>query len=422
MAISVPAAAEIGESRIGYAGWRVAIASSAGVMLGFGSILIYTFGIFLKPLHAEFGWPRETIATAFACASLTLGLCSPPLGHLLDRYGPRRVILVCVTVFGLAFGSLAFLTPHRAHLFAIFVLIGAVGNGTAQMGYARAVSTWFQRRRGLALGLMMGGSGVGAFLVPIICQALITAYGWRTAYAVFGLAALCGGLPIVTFFIREKEPDAGSRNATPLSGARVSEAIRHRAFWILAGTLFLAAMSTTGTVTHLAALLNDRGVSLQGASYAVSAMGAASLCGRLCTGWLLDRFFGPRVGMVLLLVTAAGLVLLSQAKTGPAGITAGVLMGFSMGGESDITPYLLGRYFGLRSFATLYGLTWTAYAISAAAGSILLGRAFDRTGSYHTLLIELALMMVLAAVLMATMPRYASDNATPAAAELLPAE
>src|ERR1700682_5885403 len=112
------------------------------------------------------------------------------LGHLLDRYGPRRVILACVAVFGLAFGSLAFLTPHRAHLFAVFILIGMVGNGTAQMGYARAVSTWVERRRGLAIAIMMAGSGLGAILVPILCQKLIAAYGWRIAYAVLGLTAL----------------------------------------------------------------------------------------------------------------------------------------------------------------------------------------------------------------------------------------
>jgi MFS family permease len=107
-------------------------------------------------------------------------------------------------------------------------------------------------------------------------------------------------------------------------------------------------------------------------------MGAASLCGRLLTGWLLDRFFGVRVAMALLVLNASGLVLLAGARTESAGIVAAALMGFSSGGESDVTPYLLARYFGLRSFATLYGFTWTAYAISAAAGSILLGRAFDR--------------------------------------------
>ncbi len=398
------------ESKIGYPGWRVAIASCIGVMAGFGSILIYTFGIFLKPLQTEFGWPRETISTAFACASFTLGICSPGLGFLLDRYGPRRVILACVAVFGLAFGSLAFLTPHRAHLFAVFVVIGMVGNGTAQMGYARAVSTWFVRRRGFALALMMAGSGAGAILVPVIAQRLIAGYGWRVAYAVFGLAALAIGLPLAGLFIREKTAVRDSQRLLPRSGSPVREALQRRAFWILAGTLFLAAMSNTGTVTHLAALLTDRGITARGASYAVSAMGAASLLGRLLTGWLLDRFFGARVGMALLALNAAGLVLLATARTEATGIAAAALMGFSSGGESDVTPYLLTRYFGLRSFATLYGFTWTAYAISAAAGSILLGRAFDQTGSYSALLLELSVLMLLASGLMAALPRYPVRN------------
>jgi MFS family permease len=355
-------------------------------MAGFGSILIYTFGIFLKPLQAEFGWPRETLGTAFACASFTLGLCSPPLGHLIDRYGPRRVILACVTVFGCALGSLAFLTPHRAHLFAVFVVIGAVGNGTAQMGYARAVSTWFQRRRGLALGVMMAGSAGGAILVPVICQSLIVAYGWRVTYAVFGLAALVVGLPLAGFFVYEKPGTRDVRGLVTQTGAGVAEAMRHRAFWILSATLFLAAMSITGTVTHLAALLTDRGMSPRQASFALWALGAASLCGRLATGWLLDRFFGARVGMALLFLNAIALWVLASAKTAPEGIAGAALLGFSMGGESD--------------------------AISAAAGSILLGRAFDRTGSYQALLVELSALMLLAGVLMAALPRYGADHAS----------
>ena len=398
------------EAQLSYPGWRVTIASFFGVMAGFGSILIYSFGIFLKPLQAEFGWPRETLGTAFACASFTLGLCSPPLGHLVDRYGPKRVILACVMVFGCALGSLAFLTPHRAHLFATFVVIGAVGNGTAQMGYARAVSTWFHRHRGLALGVMMAGSAGGAILVPVMCQSLISAYGWRVTYAILGLVALAVGLPLAGFFVVEKPGTRDLRGRTTQTGAGVPEALRHRAFWIIAATLFLAAMSTTGTVTHLAALLNDRGISPRQASYALSALGAASLCGRLATGWLLDRFFGARVGMALLFLNALALWMLASAKTPPAGIAAAALLGFSMGGESDVTPYLLARYFGLRSLATLYGFTWTAYAISAAAGSILLGRAFDQTGSYQSLLAELSGLMLLAGVLMAALPRYGTTG------------
>lgn len=400
------------ESTLSYPGWRVAIASAVGVMAGFGSILIYTFGIFLKPLQAEFGWTRETVGIAFACASFTLGLCSPPLGYLVDRYGPRRVIVTCVILFGCAFGSLAFLTNDRVHLFATFVLIGAVGNGTAQMGYARAVSTWFHRRRGLALGLMMAGSAAGAMLVPVLCQASIGAFGWRNTYALFGAAALVIGLPMVMFFVHEKPGTRAVSNRPTSGGAAVRDALRHRAFWILCGTLFLAAMSTTGTVTHLAAMFTDRGISPAMAAYSVAALGGASLCGRLVTGWLLDRFFGARVGMLLLLLNAFALWMLATAQSPATGIFGAIALGFSMGGESDVTPYLLARYFGLSRLATLYGFTWTAYAISAAAGSFLLGRSFDRTGSYQSLLVELSGVLLLAAALMAALPRYENESSS----------
>jgi MFS family permease len=110
-------------------------------MVSFGSLLVFTFVIFLKPLSAEFGWSRESISSAFGIAAMTVAICSPALGHLLDRVGARPVVLCCMTVFGIAFGSLSLLTPSLTHLYVIFVVIGIVGNGTTQMGYSRAVSS-----------------------------------------------------------------------------------------------------------------------------------------------------------------------------------------------------------------------------------------------------------------------------------------
>jgi MFS family permease len=151
-----------------YPGWLVVLAAYAGAMVSFGSLLVFTFSIFLKPLTGAFGWSRESVSAAFGIAALTVAVCSPPLGHLLDKFGPRRVILPCMTVFGLAFASLGLLTPRLLHLYAIFVLLGIVGNGTTQMGYSRAVSTWFDKRRGVALALVMAGVGTGAMLFPPI--------------------------------------------------------------------------------------------------------------------------------------------------------------------------------------------------------------------------------------------------------------
>src|ERR1700677_959114 len=111
---------ELTEHSIRYPGWRAAIASSACVFVSFASLLVYTFGIFLKPLAAEFGWSRQAISAAFGLAALAVAACSPPLGPLLDRYPARRIILPCLAVFGIAFASLSLLTRHLWHLYAVF--------------------------------------------------------------------------------------------------------------------------------------------------------------------------------------------------------------------------------------------------------------------------------------------------------------
>ena len=392
-----------GEASWGHPGWRVAVASSFACMAGFGSIVIYSFGAFIKPLTAEFGWSRQTISTAFACASFTLGICSPGLGFLLDRYGPRRVILPCVVLFALAFASLAMLQNSLVQLFSTFVLIGAIGNATAQLGYTRAVSSWFRDRRGAALAVLLAGSSLGMVAVPIVSQRLLSHVGWRMSYAILGALPLLIAFPIAGLFVRERKEDGRQHLAIPNASLA---APKSRAFWILLATLFLGAMSTTGVITQLSALLTDRGIQASEAGYAVAAAGAASFAGRLATGWLLDRFFAPRVGMFLLFTTATGLYLLTTAQTLTAAIAASFLIGFSMGGEADVTPYVLARYFGLRSLGLLYGWAWTAFAIAAALGSVLLGRAFDHSGTYSGLLLLFALATFIAGTLMLAMPRY----------------
>ena len=148
--------------------------------------------------------------------------------------------------------------------------------------------------------------------------------------------------------------------------------------------LFSISIAQNGAITHLLALLTDRGIPAERAAIAVSAIGGAALAGRLATGWLIDRFFAPLVAFVLLVMAALGTFLLSSASSLPAGVLAAVLIGFSMGGEADFIPYLVARYFGLQSFSVLYTLTWTAYAIAGAIGPVLMGKAFDATGSVHS--------------------------------------
>ena len=171
-------------------------------------------------------------------------------------------------------------------------------------------------------------------------------------------------------------------------------------------TLFLGSVSVNGAITHLSPLLTDRGVTSNSAALAASILGLSSFCGRLLTGLLLDRFFGPRVGFCLMTIMAGGILVLATATSGATGIAAAAMIGFGLGGEADITPYLLTRYFGLRSFSTLYGFTWTAYAIAGAIGPVVMGRAFDATGSYASLLTGLASATLVSAALFLLMPKY----------------
>jgi MFS family permease len=156
----------------------------------------------------------------------------------------------------------------------------------------------------------------------------------------------------------------------------------------------------------MAALLTDRGVSPGQAAIAVSLLGGATLAGRIVTGWLLDRYFAPRVAFALMVIAAIGTFALATAKSSSAGFFGAACIGIGMGGEADVTPYLITRYFGLRSFSTLYGFTWTAYAIAGAIGPVIMGKAFDATGSYQVLLSSLSVLTLVAGVLMLSLPSY----------------
>jgi len=388
-----------------YPGWLVVIAAFCGVMVGFGSMVVFTFSVFVKPLGAEFGWGREQISTAFGIAAMSVAVCSPLLGRLLDRYGPRRVILPCMVVFGSAFASLSLLTPSLLHLYAAFFVLGAVGNGTTQMGYSRAVSSWFTARRGLALALVMAGTGVGSMVLPGLAQTIVERQGWRPAYFTLGLAILFMGVPLTALFVRE-QPASPHHGPPALAGSTTAAGLRSRAFWILVAILFLSSIAINGAITHLSPLLTDRGLRPADAAMALSALGGMSLVGRLLTGHLLDRFFGPWVSFALLLGVSAGVVMLAVASTTGVALLAAALIGLGLGGEADVTPYLLTRYFGLRSFSTLYGFTWTAFALAGAAGPVMMGRVFDATGSYAPLLMLLAAQTLLSAFLALLLPKY----------------
>lgn len=407
---------ELSEFDLRYYGWRVVLAACLGVMAGFGSLFVYTFAVFVKPLGTEFGWSRESISSGFAIAAITVGVFSPLLGHWIDRLGPRRVILPCMTVFGCGVASLALLRSGLWQFYVTCFVLGVVGNGAAHLAYSRSISTWFHQKLGMALAFVMVGAGLGAMILPVVAQAIISRSGWRAAYLSLGCISLLLGLPLSWLYVRERGPihhPAVRSKSVPAAHAGMTtlQGLRSYAFWIIVAVLCVSSISMNGAITQMSALLTDRGITARSAAMCASILGGSSILGRIVVGWLLDRFFGGRVAFAITLSTAAGIFLLARANHFAAGCLAAAMIGIGAGGEAAITPYLLTRYFGIRAFSTLYGVTWTFYAAAAAIGPVMLGRAFDSTGSYVSLLIILAVALALAAAMNLLLPDYADSSA-----------
>ncbi len=366
----------------------------------------------MKPLTTALSWTRGQVSLAFTVAAVTVAFCSPFIGRLLDRFSARRIIIPCTVVYGLAFASLSLLTKHLEQFIATFVVMGIVGNGTTALGYARVVSAWFVETRGRALAAVMTGSAAGSMIFPPLAQWLISAYGWRTAYALLGALILLMGVPLTAAFLQEPselEAPVHARQCTPRS-AGILRDLFSISFLCIGGALVLFSLSTNGLEAHLPPLLTDKGFLPARAAAILSLAGFASLVSRIVTGYMLDRFFAPYLVAVLFLVSAAGfLLILYGASVGVAAIGA-ICLGAGLGAESDAVPYLLTRFFGLERFSELYGYTWSAYAIAGASGPLIMGSAFDRTGSYRGPLLVFCGLVIVAACLLACLPDYRKDR------------
>jgi predicted MFS family arabinose efflux permease len=369
------------ESSIYYTGWHVAAAAFVGVMVSFAPIVPYTFSLFLNPLHAAFGWQREAISGTFALAAITVAVVSPGIGVLLDRFPPRRIILPSIVIFALALASLSRLGPSIQRFYLTYFVLGLVANGTAQFAYTRTILTWFKSRRGLAVAMILTGSGVGSIVIPPLTQWVIDHHGWRDAYLMLGGIALLG-MPLTALLVRNR-PITQREDESLLSGVTVAAALRTAPFWILASIIMLSAFGENGLVTNLAAMLTEHGVTVQAAALALSVRGGAGILGRLCTGFLIDRFPAQRIQTAILLISSAGTFILAFSGTSVMALVGAALLGIGLGSEADVAPYLLARYFGRKHFSVLYGLTWTAYAIGGATGPMVIGHFYDRAGSYQ---------------------------------------
>jgi nitrate/nitrite transporter NarK len=400
-------------------GWWIVLVAGIGLSVHAAPIVTFTFGVFLKSFSQEFSWSRGQASLAVSLSTLGIAVAAPFLGRLVDRFGARRVILPSTLLFGVGVLSLYFLSAHLWHFYAIFLFLGVLGSGTTAVPYSKVISRWFDRQRGLALGLALVGASVGISAMPSVAQALITSVGWRSTYVVLGLLTMGITLPVVGRFLTETPqqmglwPDGAASAAATVAKTRdpepgfSSREARHTAtFWVLVSAAFLVSASFVGCLIHLVPLLTDRGVSAQNAALATSVGAGGALLARAGTGYLLDRFFVAHVALPFFCGSALGILLLWSGVVGGLAFVAAVLVGLGQGAEFDILPYAISRYFGLRAFGEIYGYTFAAVTLGAAVGPLVMGVSFDATGSYSLALISFAVATFTAAGLMIGLGPY----------------
>lgn len=398
-------------------GWWVVAASCVGLFWGV-PITVYSFSVFLKPLMQDFHASRAAISLAFTLKLVVSALITPLVGWLISQYGARKVIFFATGMLGVILLSNKALTGSLWHFYFFYAALGPLISGMGPIPYGHVVSHWFDRRRGLALGLMMLGIGSGAMIMPPFAQALINHYGWHSGYAILGCLVLLVPIPVVAAIIKEKPQDVGlfpdgarpRLGAAPLGdslpGLSRNDAWRSRTFWFMVCAFSLVSVSVQGCLVHMTAMLTDRGINAQSAAFGISLVGAAVLIGRVGTGYLLDRFFGAHVAALFFGGAAAGIGLLMINGTPSIAFLGAFLVGLGLGAEVDMIAYLVSRYFGLRSFPEIYSLVFGAFALAGAFGPLLMGAGFDFTGSYHAPLITFFAATLVATVLMTLLGPY----------------
>jgi len=386
--------------------WLVVAASVCGLLVGSGPILIFSSGVFLKPVSAELGITRGDLSSALFLAAICTAIACPILGWFLDRFGTRRVMIPGVILYALVVAGFGLMQTKPVFVIPlIFALVGLVGAVQTPIPYAAVVAQWFDRQRGLALGIATAGVGLGVVVLPPVLALLINDFGWRNAYFGLGLAVLLLAWLPVALFVRE--PPALSRVAAThtdrnltdsLPGTQASQAFRQWEFWALTIAFFLGVMAINGTLTHVIPLLTDRGVSLQQAAVMFSFAGYAIIGGRVLAGWCLDRIWGPYVAICFFAIPMLGIALLGSGATGIVPLIGAVLCGAGIGAEIDLMAFFLSRYFGLKAYGKIYGVMFAVFNIGTGLGPALSGLSFDRFHSYGPIFIvyEVALAITCA--------------------------
>jgi MFS family permease len=390
--------------------WRNVMTAVFGLAFG-PTVFMMSFGVFAPELSREFGWSIASISRGSGIMALMLVVVSPIQGFLVDRYGARRVILLSQPLFAFALLGLSCLGTDIRMLYLLCVTLPVLAIGLWPGSFNRLVSSWFDERLGLALGITNTGIGIGATLLPVVIGVVFATVGWRAGYAGFAAVVLFAVWPISAIFLRDRERPIASvpgQIAMPM-GLDVSEVLRTGPFWLLVcGFLGLGAISAA-IVVHQVGMLIDRDVPNSTAILFQSALGVSSIAGRVVAGLLLDRMHLSKLMSIILVSTFCACATYAMAAPAPMLFLASLCLGFLIGAELDVLGYALRSYFGLRSFGQIWGFIYATFQIGGAIGVFGLGFVREGADSYVPAMWALAVISVMAIVFFSQLPAYRYD-------------
>ena len=400
--------------------WWVVFGATLGMVVGNSPIVLFTFGLFLKPVTSDFGWDRTTFATAIFVSQVAGAASMPFVGKLIDTLGIRRVTLAFILLFSVATALLS-QTRSSGQFILLYGIGGVAGSGRGPLAFAKAISGRFEARRGLALGVATTGLGIGAAVIPWITRLLIDNFGWRGAYVGLGIIALAVSFPAVAFFIREPEHIANkaflSVSQTPKSTVQSPQVLRHEIlmksgrFWLLIVAGFLTSAALNGTFAHIVPLLTDRGLSIRTATSILSFSALALVGGQVISGYLLDRFFAAYIAALFWTVSALGILLLSVRMIGILPLLGGACIAFGIGAESNLAAFLVSRYFGLLRFSEIFGYVLGVSVLGNGSGPWVMARCYDFQHSYSLALGCFGFALILSPLLISRLGPYRYSSA-----------
>lgn len=363
-------------------GWRTVLGCAVGSGVG-AVLLFFTFSLFVLPIASEFKVSRGEIATIQSLV-VAGALGAPLIGRATDRFGFRIVFLTSMIAVSALEFAVAFLVNDARGLAVCVFLIGLIGVGTTGLTVTRPINAWFDRHRGLALGLSACGIAFATIIVPPMLEALAAAYGWRAGIAALAALAAVVGLPAVYFLVYNEPPDSQQPQGRG-STLRTNDwsFLREGAFWLMACSLVAMGAAGSGFIGQMSPMIQDEGLSAQMAAFALSTFAIGQVSGRLIGGWFLDRFDPRRIAILLNLLPASGFLLLwGFDNLGATALAAAFLIGFQQGSEHDIFAYFTARRFGIANYGTVYGALIGLGWIGNATGLIGVGRLHDAYGNY----------------------------------------